>query len=96
MYLIVWCRISKNQFRVLHSRIRSSTVLCLSEPPPSPPSKNIDADTMCGFVLGQISRVIFIKPTLALQRMPLVKIIFDREKTLVEGQKSKKDLARNH
>ena len=59
-------------------------------------SKNIDADTMCGFVLGQISRVIFIKPTLALQRMPLVKIIFDREKTLVEGQKSKKDLARNH
>lgn len=51
---------------------------------------------MCGFVLGQISRVIFIKPTLALQRMPLVKIIFDREKTLVEGQKSKKDLARNH
>ena len=68
MYLIVWCRISKNQFRVLHSRIRS-------EPPPSPPSKNIDADIMCGFVLGQISRVIFTKPTIALQRRPLIQII---------------------
>ena len=37
MYLIVRCRISKNQFRVLHSRIRSSTALCWSEPPPSLP-----------------------------------------------------------
>ena len=45
---------------------------------------------MCGFVLGQISRVIFIKPTLALQRMSLIKITFGREKTRVQGQKSKK------
>ena len=90
MHLIVRCRISKNQFRVLHSRIRSSTALCWSEPPPSLPFQEYRRWYHVWFVLGQISRVIFIKPTLALQRMSLIKITFGREKTRVQGQKSKK------